>query len=745
MKAFPFFRQSSAMDCGPTCLRMLAMYYGKHFNIEEIRKLTGFSKEGVNLLGISEAAEKIGFRSIGVQLTYEQLINEIKSPIILHWEQNHFVIAIPNFKHSFLFRHFHSLKKKEGNILIVDPARGKLYYNKIDFLNKWVSTTDENENQLGNGLLLEPNSKFQNQIGNKQISFKWKLLYQYLHFKKWQIGQVFLLLAITSILQLAFPFLTQNIVDKGIKNKNLNYITIILIAQLMLVFSRASIDFIRSRILLSVSSFINISLVSDFWRKLIRLPISYFDSVQAGDTIQRIDDNKQIQNFLTGSSINVLFSLFNFIILAFVLLKYNSLLFIFFGTTSILYIIWVKLFLSIRRKINYQTFHLYAKENVATLQMVQGMQEIKLNGAEQIKLLEWENIQKSIFKLNFKSLSYSQIQQAGGLIINQVKDIIITFIAAKLVISGHLTLGSMLAIQYVIGQLSSPVEQFIGFIQTMQDAKISLERLNEIHHLTDEEDPEINYLNQLAENRSIYIKNLYFTYPGGGNQSVLKNITLKIEEGKTTAIVGLSGSGKTTLLKLLLQFYVIYEGNIQVGEYNLNMISTSFWRKQCGTVLQDSYIFNDTIEKNIAVSDENIDLSKLLDAVKKANILPFIKTLPNGFKTKIGAEGMNISQGQKQRILIARAFYKNPQYLFFDEATNALDSNNEKIIVENMSTFFKGKTVVIVAHRLSTVKNADKIIVLKEGEIVEEGTHNELSQKKGEYFELVKNQLALGT
>jgi ATP-binding cassette subfamily B protein len=635
--------------------------------------------------------------------------------------------------------------RKEENILIADPAKGIIKYNKKEFLQKWASTKGEDEIQLGTVLLLDPSPKFYEQEDEMQHSLKWSLIFQYLKGSRWQIMQVFLALFITSLLQLIFPFLTQSIVDTGINTQNIQYITIVLIAQLMLVFSKTVVDFIRSRLLLGISSVINLSLLSDFWIKLTKLPISYFGTFHTGDTIQRIGDNKQIQSFLTGSALNTFFSLFNFIIFAFVLLSYNSQLFLVFAIGSILYFFWIKLFLSIRRKINYQTFHLSAKENNATLQLVQGMQEIKLNNAEQLKRWEWENIQASIFKLSFKNLSYSQLQQTGALLISQGKDIIITFLVAKLVIEGHLTLGSMLAVQYIIGQLSSPVEQLINFMQTAQDAKISVERLNEIHQLKDEEESNKSYIHQLPENKSICFNNFSFTYPGAGNDPVLNNISLTVEEGKTTAIVGVSGSGKTTLLKLLLKFYEIYEGDIKVGESNIRYISPSFWRKQCGAVLQDGFIFNDSIAKNIAVGDENPDFSKLIDACKTANILSFIETLPNGFNTKLGVDGKGISQGQKQRLLIARAVYKNPQYLFFDEATNALDANNEKAIVENLQEFFKGKTVVVVAHRLSTVKNADKIVVLHNGKIVEEGTHHQLSLQKGKYFELVKNQLELGS
>jgi ATP-binding cassette subfamily B protein len=543
----------------------------------------------------------------------------------------------------------------------------------------------------------------------------------------------------------------------------MQYITIILVAQLMLMFSKTIVDFIRSRLLLRISNILNLQILSDFWIKVTRLPLSYFDTHHTGDTLQRIGDHRQIQNFLTGSALNTLFSVFNFLVYAVVLMYYNVMLFFVFMTGTVMYFGWIQFFLKIRRSINYRTFHLSAEENNATLQLIQGMQEIRLHNAEKQKRWEWENIQAKIFKLNFKNLNYNQWQQAGAFLINQTQDIVILFIVAGLVINGSLTLGAMLAIQYIVGQLSGPVNQWVGFIQSAQDAKISMERLNEIHQLAEEQDPAKTYNTILPQDKSIQIKNLSFTYPGAGNEPVIKNMDLYIPEGKITAIVGVSGSGKTTLLKLLLKILNEYEGEIRIGGsvplsfgeglgvrprkngMLFQHLSPPYWRQLCGAVMQEGYIFNDTIARNIAVGDENIDLDKLINSCEIANILSFIESLPNGFYTELGREGTGLSQGQKQRLLIARAVYKNPDYLFFDEATNSLDANNEKEIVENLDRFFKGKTVIVVAHRLSTVKNADKIVVLENGEVVEEGTHEYLSNTGGKYYELVKNQLELGT
>lgn len=745
------------MDCGPCCLRMIAQFHGKYFNSETLRRKAGFNKHGVSLLGISETAENIGFRARGIQVTFEILQN-MPLPCILHWQQNHFVVLI-------------SINKKKDNsyvIKIADPAIGIMNYSKDEFLAHWISSKTEDNKQSGTALLLEPTPAFHHNQGEKNRKLNWQFVLRYVTQSKWKIAKVFAALIITSLIQLIFPFLTQSIVDKGINDRNLHYVVLVLIAQLMLTFSKAIVEFIRSRQLLSISNILNFQILSDFWIKVTKLPLSYFDVHRTGDTLQRIGDHKQIQNFLTTTAFDTFFSVFNFIIYAIVLMIYNIKLFFVFLGGSILYFTWIQFFLKIKRKINYETFYLASKENNATLQLIQGMQEIRLNNAQQQKRGDWESIQSSIFKLNFKNLNYNQWQQVGATLINQSQDIVISFIVAKLVIDGQLTLGAMLAVQYIIGQLSGPVNQWVSFVQSAQDAQISMERLNEIHELDDEEDPAKVYTTNLPNDKSILIKNLSFTYPGAGNDPVLTDIHLYIPSGKVTAIVGISGSGKTTLLKLLLKIYEQYEGEITIGveensakfpdrgitsgiwgihpniELGFADISPSYWRQMCGAVMQEGFIFNDTIEKNIAVGAESILQTKLRSSCKTANILSFIESLPNGFQTEIGTEGVSLSQGQKQRILIARAIYKDPDYLFFDEATNSLDANNEKEIIEGLFAIFKGKTVIVVAHRLSTVRNADKIVVLHQATIVEEGTHEELVFIKGKYYELVKNQLELG-
>lgn len=727
---FPIFKQLEIMDCGPTCLKMVAAHYKKSISIKTLREYSSFARDGVSLLGISQAAEKLGFQTTGCKLTYEQLCNEAQLPCIVHFNQNHFVVVTPNINNK--------------TITVADPAAGLIKYTKQDFLKSWLTTNTTEGDNAGIALLLKPTKEFYKLENEKESKVGFKSIAKYLFEHKQYFTQIILSLLLGSLLQLLFPFLTQSIVDTGINTHNINYITIVLIAQLTLYISKTIIEFVRSRLLLYISTRINISILADFWVKLMKLPLSYFDTKQVGDTLQRIGDHKRIEQFLTYSSISTLFSLINIFIFSIVLLIYSTKIFFIFLIGSILYFLWIRIFLRFRRNLDVQRFNLAAKENSATMQLIYGMQEIKINNSEQLKRWKWEDLQSKLFNLNFKSLSISQYQQAGALFINEGKNIIITFLVAAAVINGQLTLGAMLAIQYIVGQLNSPVEQLIQFVQQAQDTKISLERLNEIHQL-DDEDKDQNIVNNLTlQHNNISISNLSFTYPGAGNETVLDDINIEVPQNKTTAIVGMSGSGKTTLLKLLQQFYNTYTGDINIGTTALKNINPTQWRSLYGCVMQDGYIFSDTIENNIAVGDDTPNHEQLINACKVANILHFVNSLPLGFNTIIGAEGNGISQGQKQRILIARAVYKNPQFVFFDEATNALDANNEKAIMENLQTFFNGRTVIVVAHRLSTVKNADNIIVLHEGTIVEQGTHTELTKQQGYYYDLVKNQLELG-
>ena len=722
------------MDCGPTCLRIIAKYYGRNYNIQYLREISGINREGVSLLGISEAAERIGFRTVGVKSSIDKL-SEVELPCIIHWEQRHFVV---------LYKISKKLNSATRNYHISDPAKGILKYSEEEFKKGWVTTT-KNGSPEGIALIIATSPEFYKKASDSKNSINITYLSAYLFKYKGLVVQLAVGLIVGTLLQLVIPFLTQSIVDIGISTRNLSFVYIILIAQTMLFLGRMSVDFIRSWILLHITTRISISILTDFLIKLMRLPISFFETKMTGDIMQRMNDQTRIQNFLTGTSLNTIFSLFNLVIFSFVLAHYNPTIFIIFISSSIFYGIWVVFFMKRRRSLDFKRFDISSENQSSIVQLINGMQEIKLNNCEQQKRWEWERIQASLFKFNVQSLSLGQYQQSGLLFINESKNILITFIVAKAVIDGQSTLGSMMAIQYIVGQLNSPIEQLISFLQSFQDAKISLERLNEIHEMEDEEPLSKHFLRELPLNKSICFQNISFTYPGAGNEPVLQNINLQIPEGKTTAIVGISGSGKTTILKLLLRFYEHQKGNIKIGNTPLQNIGYSYWRSKCGTVMQDGFIFSDTIAKNIAVGEEHPDLHKLLHAMNVANITDFIKELPLGLNTKVGAAGNGISQGQRQRMLIARAVYKNPDYLFLDEATNALDANNEKVIMENLNTFFEGKTVVVVAHRLSTVMNADNIIVLDKGIIIEQGNHDQLISNNGSYYQLVKNQLELGT
>jgi len=714
------------MDCGPTCLKMIAKHYGRNYKVETLRKLCEINREGVSLLGISDAAEKIGFRSLGVKLSAQQL-KDAEMPCILHWRQTHFVVLY---------------KIKNHKYYLADPASGLVTLEEADFARAWLG---DKEKQEGIAMLLSPSPQFYELEDEKTSEVRWSFLLRYLITYRKLVIQLLFGLGIGSLLQLITPFLTQSIVDIGINTRNLNFVYIILTAQIALVIGRVSVEFIRSWILLHISTRINISILTDFLIKLMKLPMSFFDTKMTGDIMQRMNDQKNIQSFLTGSTLSTIFSMFNLVVFSVVLAYYNVGIFFVFAVSSTLYIGWIMLFLKRRRALNYKSFDVSSKNQSSIVQLIGGMQEIKLNNCEQQKRWEWEHIQARLFKFNVKTLALNQYQQGGATFINEGKNILITFLSAAAVINGYLTLGQMVAVQYIVGQLSSPIEQMLGFVQGFQDAKISLERLNEIHQMQDEEPVGKEWSHALPENKSLSISELTFRYPGAGNEPVLDKIDLLIPQGKTTAIVGMSGSGKTTILKLLLRFYEPQKGEIKVGDQQISNIGFKTWRSQCGVVMQDGFIFSDSIERNIAVGDEYPDKQKLKHAIKVANIQDFIDGLPLGLNTKIGAEGNGISQGQRQRMLIARAVYKNPEYLFFDEATNALDANNERVIMNNLHEFFHGRTVVIVAHRLSTVSNADNIIVLDKGHIIEQGTHQELTALKGDYYKLVKNQLELGT
>ena len=723
------------MDCGPACLRMISKYYGHHYSLQTLRQKCFITREGVSLLGISDAAESIGFRTCGVKITGEQLVNEAMLPCILYWNNSHFVVC-------------YKIKRKRGGKLIfyiADPASQRLQYEEDEFKKCWLGVTLADVNRRGIALLLEPNANFANIEEEPERSSKKSLLFflRYLLPYKSQFTQLALGMALGSVLQMAFPILTQSLVDVGIGERNLSFITLILIAQLFLFVSQLAVGYIRSWIMLHINTRVDVALISNFLTKLMKLPLSYFDTKMTGDIMQRIGDHSRIKSLLMSNSFNIIFSIFNFFLFAGILGYYHPMILGIFLLGNGLYAIWVLSFMRYRRELDIKRFNQSAGEQSKLIQMVQGMQEIKLNNCEKQKRWEWERIQAKLFKISIRGLKLSQIQQTGSVFFTQTTQIIISFIAAKAVVDGQMTLGMMMSMTYILGQVSAPIGEFIGFFQSLQDAQISLERLNEIHNQKDEDQNSEALLHELPTCHDIHLDHIRFSYSGAERDYALDDVSLTIPQGKVTAIVGASGSGKTTIVKLMQGFYEPLHGQIKIGNTPLSMIHPRLWRSKTGSVMQESFIFSDTIANNIAVGVDEIDPVRLLHAVKVANIEDFILSLPMGYSTKIGMEGNGISAGQKQRILIARAVYKNPEFIILDEATNSLDTSNERIIMQNLEHFYQGKTVVVVAHRLSTVRNADKIIMIDHGHVAEEGTHDELTAKQGLYYELIRNQLEL--
>ena len=728
MNHFPFIKQHDAMECGVACLAMVCNFFRIEYSIEYLSRICFATTEGVSLLGINETALQLGLRTISGRISINKLW-EAHYPCILHWNQNHFVV---------LYK-----VKKGKTFYIADPAKGLVKYNLEEFKKHWISTHSGGE-EKGIAMFLEPTPAFYEKQTDEQPTEERSFLFGYIKQYRKYFGQIVLGLLVGSLLQLILPFLTQSIVDVGIKNQNIGFIWLILLGQLMLTISRTAIDFIRRWLLLHISLRINISLVSDFFIKLLKLPMSFFDTKLMGDLMQRMGDHNRVNSFLTQQTLSIVFSLFTFVVFSIVLLSYNWLVFAIFMLGSLLYGGWLALFLRRRKVLDYELFEQQAINNNKTYEFITSMQEIKLQDCEQRRRWEWEDVQADLFNVQMKSLKLQQTQEAGSIFINELKNIVITVVAATAVIHGQLTLGMMLAVQYIIGQLNSPVEQLMSFFYSVQDVKISLERINEIHRMDDENGKQGLETSVKEEDKGIDMENINFKYDPHALKTIIDDVSLTIPKGKVTAIVGASGSGKTTLIKLMLGYYPVLGGQITIGGTDVNTLNKKWWRRQCGVVMQDGVIFSESIARNIAVDDKEIDKQRLQTAAEIACIHNYVMGLPLKYNTKIGRDGVGLSQGQKQRILIARAVYKNPDYIFLDEATNSLDANNERMIVEHLDEFYKGKTVVIVAHRLSTVKNADQIVVLDKGKVVETGNHEALTAKRGAYYNLVKNQLELG-
>ena len=729
---FTFTHQHDSMQCGVACLQMICKCFGREYTMDSLSKLCFATTEGVSMLGINEGANILGLHTISTKTTISML-GEASLPCILHWNQNHFVV---------LYK-----VKKGKKFYVADPGKGLVTYGLEEFKQHWISTKSNDEDK-GIAMFLETTPAFYTykMEGEENIKEKrsFRFLFGYVRKYRKYFGQIILGLVVGSLLQLVLPFLTQSIVDVGIKNQDIGFVWLILLGQLMLTISRTAIDFIRRWLLLHISLRINISLVSDFFIKLLKLPMSFFDTKLMGDLMQRMNDHSRVNNFLTQQTLNITFAMLTFVVFSVVLFFYNKFVFAIFLLGSILYGAWMTLFLKRRKVLDYELFEQQAINNNKTYEFITSMQEIKLQDCEQRRRWEWEDTQADLFGVQMKSLKLQQTQEAGSIFINEVKNIIITVVAATAVIHGQMTLGMMLAVQYIIGQLNSPVEQLMNFFYSLQDVKISLERINEIHQM-DDENGKVGLQTSIEDkSEGIDIKDIMFKYDPHALRKTIDDVSIRIPQGKVTAIVGASGSGKTTLIRLMLGYYPVLEGKINIGNTDINKLNKKWWRRQCGVVMQDGAIFSESIARNIAVDDGDIDKERLLKAAEIACIKDYVMALPLKFNTKIGRDGVGLSQGQKQRILIARAVYKNPDYIFLDEATNSLDANNERSIVENLDKFYKGKTVVIVAHRLSTVKNADQIVVIDHGKVVEVGNHESLTTKRGAYYNLVKNQLELG-
>lgn len=728
-RTFPFYQQHDAMDCGAACLKMIAKHYGRYYSMERLRGITYLGREGVSLLGISDAAEEIGLQTLAVQTTFDQLVSVIPTPCIAHWnDEEHFVV---------IFR------ATKNHVWIADPQEGKFKLSKAEFLQHWASGLTREGEPQGILLLLQVTPEFYQQEGDKIDKSGFKYVLSYFSQYKGLLYQLALGLLLGTIIMFILPFLIQAVVDIGIGNLDVPFIQLVLVCQLLLFSTQIAVDYFRSWILLHLSVRVNITLVSDYLFKLTKLPISYFNKRQSGDLLQRINDHERIQRFMSSTSLSAFFYLVNYLVFGLILAIWSPPIFWVFLGGTILYIGWVLFFARKKKDVDYRHFDEAAENQNSLMELINGMQDIKLYNAEKSKRWSWERIQARLFRTSLSTMRLQQYQRIGARFFNETKNVLIIFIAVLAVKESSMTIGTLVAIIYILGMINSQISALIEFLVAYQESKISLERIDEIHQIADEEKPG-EKISLLPNASSLELDEVFFQYSGPHSPMILKGLKVNIPKGKVTAIVGRSGSGKSTLMKLLLQFYQPTEGSIRVGKVNLSNISPKVWRSKCGVVMQDGFIFSDSIAKNVALGEEIIDKDRLLKAVELANIRNFVEALPLAYDTRIGASGLGLSEGQKQRLLIARAIYKDPDYLFFDEATTALDAYGEMVVMENLKDTFYGKTVVIIAHRLSTVRDADHIIVLEDGEVAEQGQHDDLTFRRGAYFQLVRNQLELG-
>lgn len=747
---FPCDRQLDMMDCGPACLKMIAKHYGKFYSLQYLRDKCGITKEGVSFLDLSHAAEEIGLRTLSLKCSMEDLLYKIPLPAIIHWDANHFVVVYKTAPKTTYKDKKTQNSVPKGTIYVSDPAKGHIKYSAEEFAAKWLkhNSSDEkrieNKEQLGILMAIEPQADFYNREANEKLERK-KTFENFLgYFKPYKKSFVnlFVVMLLVTILQGFLPFISKAVIDVGIQTHDIDFINIVLAANIAIIISVLLSNMVRDWILLHITSRVNIALISDYLIKLMQLPITFFENKMTGDILQRAQDHERIRSFLMNNSLNMIFSTLTFIVFGIIMFFYNPIIFYIFLTGSVIYVLWVMAFLKIRKKLDWEYFELVSKNQSYWVETIASIQDIKINNYEKPRRWKWENIQARLYKVNLRVLNITNTQNLGAQFIDSLKNLFITFYCAKAVINGEITFGVMISTQFIIGMLNTPVVQFIQFMISFQFAQISFLRLNEIHQLKDEHEDVGNNNVELPENKSLIVNNVSFQY-SPNSPVVLKNVRLMIPEGKVTAIVGDSGSGKSTLLKLLLRLYKPSYGDIMIGNMNINNISLKQWRDKCGAVMQDGKIFNDTILNNVVLEDEKIDYNKLKKALHTANIAQEIEQLPLGYQTMMGEQGRGLSGGQKQRILIARALYKNPDYLFFDEATNSLDTINEQKIVAALDDVFKDKTVIVVAHRLSTIRKADQIIVMQGGMVVEIGNHDKLMEHKGRYFQLVQSQTEL--